>query len=52
MHSSNSTTAIFRLERLGVSRSDMSEALIGIVAQKLVKRLCDACCLTAVTELV
>ncbi|MHB1193639.1 MAG: ATPase, T2SS/T4P/T4SS family [Longimicrobiales bacterium] len=43
MHSSNSTTAIFRLERLGVSRSDMSEALIGIVAQKLVKRLCDAC---------
>lgn len=43
MHSSNSTTAIFRLERLGVSRSDMSEALIGIVAQKLLKRLCPAC---------
>ncbi len=43
MHSSNATTAVFRLERLGTSRTDMSEALIGIVAQKLLKRLCPDC---------
>lgn len=43
MHSSNSTTAIFRLERLGVARTDMSEALIAVVAQKLLKRLCPEC---------
>jgi general secretion pathway protein E len=43
MHSSNATTAIFRLERLGVNRTDMAEALIGVVAQKLLKRLCDEC---------
>ncbi len=43
LHSSNATTAIFRLERLGVDRSAMSEAISGIVAQKLLRSLCTSC---------
>jgi type IV pilus assembly protein PilB len=43
MHTINATTAIFRLERLGVTRDDMAEAVLAIVAQRLVKRLCPAC---------
>lgn len=43
MHSSNATTAIFRLERLGVERAAMSDAISGVVAQRLLKRLCPHC---------
>jgi type II secretory ATPase GspE/PulE/Tfp pilus assembly ATPase PilB-like protein/DNA-binding response OmpR family regulator len=43
MHTINATTAIFRLERLGVTREDMAEAVLAIVAQRLVKKLCPAC---------
>lgn len=43
IHSSNATTALFRLERLGVERGAMADALLGILAQKLVKVLCSAC---------
>jgi type II secretory ATPase GspE/PulE/Tfp pilus assembly ATPase PilB-like protein/DNA-binding response OmpR family regulator len=43
LHTINATTAIFRLERLGVTRDDMAEAILAIVAQRLVKRLCPAC---------
>jgi type II secretory ATPase GspE/PulE/Tfp pilus assembly ATPase PilB-like protein/DNA-binding response OmpR family regulator len=43
MHTANATTALFRLERLGVARSAMAEAIVAIVAQRLVKRLCPAC---------
>ena len=43
MHSANSTTAIFRLERLGVQRGAMADAVLGVVAQKLLKRLCEGC---------
>jgi type IV pilus assembly protein PilB len=43
LHTTNATTAFFRLERLGVSRGVMAEALLCIVAQRLVKRLCPSC---------
>lgn len=43
LHSANSTTAIFRLERLGVARGAMADAILGIVAQKLLKRVCERC---------
>jgi CheY-like chemotaxis protein len=43
LHTNNATTAIFRLERLGVAREVMAEALLGIIAQRLLKKLCPAC---------
>lgn len=43
LHTNNATTAIFRLERLGVSREVMADALLGIVAQRLLKKLCPHC---------
>jgi len=43
MHTSNATTAIFRLERLGVTRLVMAEAILGIVSQRLIKKLCPHC---------
>ena len=43
MHTSNATSAIFRLERLGISRGIMADSIIGIVAQKLLKKLCPHC---------
>jgi general secretion pathway protein E len=43
MNSSNAATAVFRLERLGVDRSGLGEALIGVVAQRVLKKLCPDC---------
>lgn len=43
LNSSNAATAIFRLERLGVNRSGIADALIGVVAQRLLRRLCADC---------
>jgi type IV pilus assembly protein PilB len=43
LHTSNATSAIFRLERLSVTRLQMSESLLCIVAQKLIKKPCQAC---------
>ncbi len=43
LHSSNATTAIFRLERLGLERSAMAEAISGVVSQKLLRKLCTSC---------
>ena len=43
LHTSNATTAIFRLERLELNRAVLAESLIGIVAQKLLKVLCPYC---------
>ena len=43
LHTSNATTAIFRLERLGVSRGQMADTILCIVAQRLLKRLCPHC---------
>lgn len=43
LHSSNATTAIFRLERLGIKRGVMADAVLCVVAQRLVKKLCPNC---------
>lgn len=43
LHTNNATTAIFRLERLGVTRDIMADALLGIIAQRLFKKLCPNC---------
>jgi len=43
LHTNNATTAIFRLERLGVTRDIMADALLGIIAQRLFKKLCPHC---------
>jgi type IV pilus assembly protein PilB len=43
LHTSNATTAIFRLERLGLDRGTMADTLIGVVAQRLLKKLCPHC---------
>lgn len=43
VHTTNATTAIFRLERIGVSRGAMADSILGVIAQKLLKRLCPHC---------
>jgi type IV pilus assembly protein PilB len=43
LNSSNAATAVFRLDRLGVNRSSVADVLIGVVAQRLIKRLCPRC---------
>jgi len=43
LHTSNATTAIARLERVGITLGAMSESIIGVIAQRLVKRLCEHC---------
>lgn len=43
LHSANATTAVFRLERLGVLPAALAEGVSGIVAQRLIKRLCAEC---------
>jgi len=47
LHTSNATTAIFRLERLGIDRGTMADTILAVVAQKLVKKLCPYCKKTA-----
>jgi len=43
LHTSNATTALFRLHRLGIDRGTMADTIIVIVAQKLLKKLCPHC---------
>jgi len=43
LHSSNTTTAIFRLERLGIGRDDSADNLLGLLSQRLLKSLCQSC---------
>lgn len=43
LHTSNATTAIFRFERLDVSRNILADTIVGIVAQRLLKKLCNIC---------
>lgn len=43
LHTSNATTAIFRLERLGIDRGIMADTILAIVAQRLLKKLCPHC---------
>jgi type II secretory ATPase GspE/PulE/Tfp pilus assembly ATPase PilB-like protein len=43
LHTSNATTAIFRLERLGIDRRIMANTIVAVVAQGLLKKLCGHC---------
>jgi len=43
LHTSNATTAIFRLERLEISRGTMADSILAIVAQRLLRKLCPFC---------
>ncbi|MDY6856081.1 MAG: ATPase, T2SS/T4P/T4SS family [Thermodesulfobacteriota bacterium] len=43
LHTTNATSAIFRFERLGVNRGIMADTMIGVVAQRLLKKLCAHC---------
>ncbi|MBT4510908.1 MAG: Flp pilus assembly complex ATPase component TadA [Chloroflexi bacterium] len=43
LQTSNATTAVARLERVGINREAMSENIIGVIAQRLVKKLCEQC---------
>lgn len=43
MTSSNAATTLFRLEHLGVDREALADVLVGVVAQRLLRRLCPEC---------
>ena len=43
LHTSNATSAVFRLERLNVARAMMADSILCVVAQRLLKKLCPAC---------
>ena len=43
IHTSNATTAVFRLERLGVTRAQIAYTMLAVVSQRLIKRLCHKC---------
>lgn len=43
LHTNDAPGAIVRLRELGILPSLLSEALVGVVAQRLVKRLCQEC---------
>ncbi len=43
LHTSGAVQALLRLDHLGISGFDLAEALRGILAQRLVRRLCDRC---------
>ncbi|MCG2831331.1 MAG: Flp pilus assembly complex ATPase component TadA [Desulfobacteraceae bacterium] len=43
LHTSNATTAIFRLERFETDRRAMADTILGVVAQRLLKKLCPHC---------
>ena len=40
LHTDNSVSAFYRLERLGVSRGAMAEAIIAVIAQRLIRKPC------------
>lgn len=43
IHTANATAALNRLERLGISRSQICETVLAIISQRLVKKLCPYC---------
>jgi len=43
LHTNDAASAIPRLLDLGLSQPILADALIGVVAQRLVRKLCDAC---------
>lgn len=43
LHTNDAPGAILRLENMGIADYLVSDALVGVIAQRLVKRLCPAC---------
>ena len=43
IHTSNATTAVFRMERLGISRAQIADTVLAIISQRLIRRLCPKC---------
>jgi len=43
LHTSSATSAILRLDRLGLSRATMADSISCIVGQRLIKKLCPHC---------
>ena len=43
LHTNDAISAVTRLDEMGVDRASLSGALKGVVAQRLVRRLCDGC---------
>src|SRR5207249_1920054 len=43
LHTDDAVAAIYRLLAMGVDRAALSGALKGVVAQRLVRRLCESC---------
>lgn len=43
LHTTDAASAIFRLQRLGISREDIADSLLCITAQQLVRKLCPHC---------
>lgn len=46
LHTNDSVSAITRLVDMGVERFKIAAALVGVVAQRLVRNLCENCCET------
>lgn len=43
LRTANAAEAFFRLEQLGISRKMMADSITGIVAQRLIKKICPYC---------
>ncbi|MGN1235060.1 MAG: GspE/PulE family protein, partial [Christensenellaceae bacterium] len=43
LHTNDASSAVIRLEDMGVQDYLVADALVGVIAQRLVKRLCPAC---------
>jgi len=43
LHASNTSSVIFRLEMLGITRDMIVDAVVAVIAQRLVKKLCPNC---------
>lgn len=43
IHTANATSAINRLERLGITRQQIAETVLALISQRLLKKLCPHC---------
>lgn len=43
LHTNSAASAVHRLIRLGVGREELADALMGVIAQRLVRRVCARC---------
>jgi type II secretory ATPase GspE/PulE/Tfp pilus assembly ATPase PilB-like protein len=43
LHTNSAASAVHRLVRLGVGREELADALMGVIAQRLVRRVCRRC---------